>query len=64
MAYDYIRKTYEVEFKPGDRITMDGKPGTVLRPIGDPHYLRVRLDGQNHESNVHPTWHVERLSDG
>jgi hypothetical protein len=62
MAYDYIRQTYGVDFKPGERIAMDGKPGTVTRPMADPQYLRVRFDGLRHISNVHPTWRIERLS--
>lgn len=61
MAYDYIRRTYGVEFQPGERIAMDGKPGTVTKPRDDPQYLRVRFDGQKHISNAHPTWRIERL---
>lgn len=59
MPYAYIRRTYRVEPKVGQRITMDGKPGTIIRPIGDPQYLNVRFDGQSHGSNVHPTWRVD-----
>ncbi len=59
MAYDYIRRAYGVEAKPGQRITMDGKPGVIVRPKGDPARLRVRFDGQKHVSNVHPTWRVD-----
>ncbi|HET8638122.1 MAG TPA: hypothetical protein VFL96_14835 [Acidobacteriaceae bacterium] len=59
MAYDYIRRTYGVEPQIGQRITMDGKPGVIVRPQGDPQYLRVRFDGQKHVSNVHPTWRVD-----
>lgn len=61
MAYEYIRRTYGVEFKPGERIAMDGKPGTVTKPRDDRQYLRVRFDGQKHISNAHPTWRIERL---
>lgn len=57
-AYAYIRRIYGVEPKIGQRITMDGKPGVIIRPRGDPHYLRVRFDGEKHASNVHPTWKV------
>lgn len=58
MAYDYIRRTYGVDPKVGQRITMGGRPGVIVRPRGDPQYLRVRFDGQTHVSNVHPTWRV------
>lgn len=55
MAYEYIRRTYNVDPKPGQRITMAGKPAVIVRPQGDPARLRVRFDGQKHASNVHPT---------
>ncbi len=59
MTYDYIRRSYGVDPRVGQRITMDGKPGVIVRPQGDPQYLRVRFDGQKHASNVHPTWKVD-----
>jgi hypothetical protein len=59
MAYNYIRRAYSVDPRVGQRITMDGKPGTIIRPQGDPQYLNVRFDGQKHGSNVHPTWKVD-----
>lgn len=59
MAYDYIRRTYRVDPKVGQRITHYGKPATIIRPAGDPHYLNVRFDGQKHSSNVHPTDEVD-----
>lgn len=62
MAYDYIHQNYGVEFKPGERIAMDGKLGIVTRPQGDPQYVRVRFDGQKHITNVHPTWRIERIA--
>ena len=61
MAYDYIRKAYGVDFKPGERIAMDGKLGVIVRPRNDPQYLRVRFDGTKHVMNVHPTWQIKRL---
>jgi hypothetical protein len=59
MAYDYIRRTYGVDPKIGQRITMDGRLGTIIRPQGDPQYLNVRFDGQKHTVPVHPTWRVD-----
>lgn len=56
--YDYIRRTYGVDPHVGQRITMDGKPGVIVRPQGDPQYLKVRFDGEKHAANVHPTWEV------
>ena len=59
MAYAYIRRTYAVDPQPGQRITLNGKPGVIVRPQGDPAHLRVRFDGQKHVVNVHPTWEVD-----
>ena len=59
MAYDYIRRTYGVDPKPKQRVLIDGKWATIVLPRGDPHYLRVRFDGQKHTSNAHPTWRIE-----
>lgn len=59
MTYDYIRRTYNVDPKVGQRITMDGKPGTIIKPRGDPQHLNVRFDGTRHGVPVHPTWEVD-----
>jgi hypothetical protein len=59
LAYDYIRRAYGVDPKPGQRISMDGRPGIIVRPQGDPARLRVRFDGSRHVSNVHPTWEMD-----
>ena len=58
MPYDYIRRTYGVSPAVGQRITMNGRPGVIIRPTGDPQYLRVRFDGQKHASDCHPTWEL------
>jgi hypothetical protein len=59
--YRYIQRTYGLEFFPGERITIDGKPATVCRPTGDPAHLKVRMDGHKHTSEAHPTWRIERV---
>jgi hypothetical protein len=47
---------------------MDGRPGTIIRPQGDPAHLRVRFDGKKSIDIVHPTWKVDyspkELTDG
>ena len=40
----------------GMRCNMDGKFGNVTS--GDITWLRVRFDGNNFSSNVHPTWQM------
>lgn len=56
MSMDYIRKTYGVKVKRGDRVAFNLgsnlRNGTVT---GASHYLRVRFDGYKHSVNVHPT---------
>lgn len=59
MAYDYIRRTYGVDPHVRQRITVNGRLGTIVRPVGDPHYLRVRFDGAKTPVNAHPTWEVD-----
>ncbi len=59
MAYDYIRRTYGVEPVIGQRITVNGRPGVIARPQGDPQYLRVRFDGAKFLMDAHPTWEVD-----
>lgn len=59
MAYEYIKRAYGVDPQIGQRITHRGKLGVIVRPVGDPHYLRVRFDGRKHADNVHPTDDVE-----
>lgn len=60
MTADYVRRTYGVDYKRGDRITVDGKPGRIVS-FPD-QYLGVRLDGETHTRRAHPTWRVERAS--
>lgn len=59
MAYDYIRRVYGADPKPGQRIAVDGKRGTIIGSIGDPQYIKVRFDGEFGAANVHPTWRVD-----
>lgn len=60
--YEYIRRAYGVDPKVGQRITVDGKPGTILRPLGDTHHLRVWFVGQG-VGFAHPTWRVDYAPD-
>jgi hypothetical protein len=59
VSYDYNKRTYNVSPMPGQEITIDGKRAIIVRPNGDPHYLRVRMEGQRYTSNAHPTWEVD-----
>lgn len=59
MSAEYVRHYYGVDFKRGDRITVDGKPGTVVSFPGQ--YLGVRLDGEKHTERCHPKWRIERI---
>lgn len=59
MSAEYVRRAYGVTYGRGDRVTVDGRPGTVVSFPGQ--YLGVRLDGDRKTSRCHPTWRVERV---
>lgn len=60
MSAEYVRARYGVDFKRGDRVTIDGKPGTIVS-FPD-QYLGVRFDETpNQTHRAHPTWRVERI---
>ena len=58
MSAAYVRTHYDVDYKRGDRLVVDGKPGTLVS-FPD-QYLGVRFDGEKHTSRCHPTWRVSR----
>lgn len=55
------RQRYGVTFKRGDRVAVDGKPGTVTSYTRSQQYIRVRLDGDKKSVPCHPTWRMEYL---
>lgn len=57
MSADYVRRNYGVDFKRGDRVIFDGRPGVVVS-FPD-QYVGVRLDGDKHTSRCHPTWRLD-----
>lgn len=59
MAYDYIRRAYGVDAKVGQRVTVDGRPGMIMKPPGDPHRLHVKFDDSPFVTQAHPTWEVD-----
>lgn len=60
MSAAYVRARYGVDFKVGERLAIDGRPGTLVS-FPD-QYLGVRLDGDRHTSRCHPRWRVEQLT--
>lgn len=58
MSAGYVRDYYGVDYEVGDRLTVDGRPGTLVSFPGQ--YLGIRFDGDKHTSRAHPTWRVER----
>lgn len=58
MSAEYVRRYYGVDFKRGDRVRVDGRPGTIVSFPGA--YLGVRFDGERYTRRCHPTWKVER----
>ncbi len=57
MSMAYIRRTYGVPAKRGQRIKFNGKPGVILGSRNA--RLRIRLDGETFTANYHPTWNIE-----
>ncbi len=58
MSADYVRRTYGIDYRTGERVVVDGKPGVIVS-FPD-QYLGVRFDGEKRTSRCHPTWRVER----
>jgi hypothetical protein len=58
MSYDYVKRTYPVTPKVGERVTHKetGKSGTIAREDRSAgHYVQVRFDGIDHARPCHPT---------
>ncbi len=57
MSYDYIKRTYPVTPKVGERVrhTVTNRSGEIAREDrSQGHYVQVRFDGQAHRSPCHP----------
>lgn len=58
MAYDYVRRTYNVDPQIGQRVkhTVTGNSGVISREDRSAgHYVQVRFDGKKHPLPCHPT---------
>lgn len=60
-SLEYIKQYYGVDAKRGQRVIAYGKPGVITGADGQ--YIRIRLDGQKHSDNYHPTDGIEYLTD-
>lgn len=56
MSAEYVRNYYSVPAKRGMRITVDGRPATIVGFAGA--RLRIRRDGEKRTAIAHPTWRV------
>lgn len=56
-CYDYVRKTYGVDPRIGQRVrhTITGHLGTVVISRTSLHYVRVVFDGERRRAFCHPT---------
>lgn len=59
MSAESIRRYYGVPAKRGMRVVADGKPGQIVGFASTSMHLRIRLDGEKHVGNWHPTWRIE-----
>jgi len=58
MQYDYVRRTYGIDPRPGQLVkhTVTGKTGMISRENkSQGHYVMVRFNGQKHTVPCHPT---------
>ena len=58
MTAAHVRSHYGIDYKTGERVVVDGRPGIIVSFPGQ--YLGVRFDGEKRTSRCHPTWRVER----
>jgi hypothetical protein len=54
VPYEYVNKFYGLSVKPGQRVRMGDKAGTVARKRSYDHYVHVKFDGRNFDVPVHP----------
>ncbi|KQO98574.1 hypothetical protein [Leifsonia sp. Leaf264] len=57
MTAEWIRRNYRVPVKRGQRVTVEGRWGTVVSFPAQ--YIGVRFDGEKRTSRCHPTWEVD-----
>lgn len=56
MSMDYVRKTYGVSVKRGQRVAFEYAGERRLGTVASANqYVRVRFDGTRHAVNIHPT---------
>ena len=60
MAFDYIRRRYNVPAKRGQRVLYKGRPGVIVGCFQA--YIKVRLDGETRAGVYHPTWEMVYVS--
>lgn len=65
MSIAQIRESRNVPAKRGGRVrytgSADGAPRDGVIVGGRNGYLQIRLDGDKHAGNYHPTWKLEYL---
>jgi hypothetical protein len=58
VSAEHVRARYNVDYKRGERLIVDGRPGTLVSFPGQ--NLGIRFDGQKRTRPCHPTWRVRR----
>lgn len=65
MSIAEIRESRNIPAKVGGRVrytgNADGKPRMGTITGAKRGYLQIRLDGEKHSGNYHPTWELEFL---
>lgn len=58
----YVREMYGVPAEVGRRVLFNGEPAEITG--GDGHYLQIVLGTAREPMRVHPTWHLDYLTEG
>ncbi len=60
MSAAFVRATYGVDYKRGDRLTLHDLSGPRHGTLVSfpQQYLGIRFDGETHVSRCHPTWRI------
>lgn len=59
MAFEYVRRYYDVPAEFGRRVVVNGKPGVIAKDLGNHIGVNFDTDKPGRISPCHPTWEVE-----
>ena len=62
MTFEYINRTYNLNFKNGSRVVYTGDSVPEYGTVVGTHdaYLEIKIDGDAEAECYHPTWKLQR----